>query len=273
MKKLVLLTAVALIASPAMATDITISTEMTSCWLERYPAVLEFDIIGELTDTANDGLAAIGFDLNLAVNGAPVDLSTTDVLVTAGPDMGPFVPNWGLANPAGYGGTHVGGDLVQIGGAQDTINNAGTVAPFPTGPVEEGIGHTAVVLAHVTITLTDNPDSGEANAYTFTVDQVFGNVMDLDQDGPVYTVTALGNVPEDVAATFLRYSGCIWDMNGDRSVDPQDVGLVKFYYNCTVVPDPLPGDECSCRLADNNDDGAVDPADVGLVKFFYGSCD
>jgi hypothetical protein len=273
MKKLVLLTAVALIASPALATDITITTEMTSCWLERYPAVLEFDIIGQLTDTNNEGLAAIGFDLNLAMNGAPVDLSTTDVVVTAGPDMGPFVPNWGLANPAGYGGTHVGGDLVQIGGAQDTINNAGTVAPFPTGPVVEDIGHTPVVLAHVTITLTTDPNPGEANAYTFTVDQVFGNVITLGETGPVYAVEALGNVPEDVAATFLRYSGCIWDMNGDRSIDPQDVGLVKFYYGCTVVPDPLPGDECSCRLADNNDDSSVDPQDVGQVKFFYGSCD
>ena len=272
MKRIALLAVVALIASPALAADLNVSLVKTSCTTERFPLEYEFDIVGQLSDTNNEGLAAVGLDLSLEFNGAQVDINSYTIAVTAGTGMDAFVKDRGLTNPAGYGGTAVGNKLVQIGGAQDTINNAGSVAPFPAGPVETGVGHTAVTLAHVAITLVDNPDVGAANAYTFQVDQVFGNVITLGETGPVYAVEALGNNPDDVAAQIQRFSSCIYDQNQDRSIAPADVSLVKFYYGCDINdPDPLT--QCDCRLADVDENGTVEPADVSLVKFFYGSCE
>jgi hypothetical protein len=57
---------------------------------------------------------------------------------------------------------------------------------------------------------------------------------------------------------------CYGDANGDGTVDPQDVGLVKYYYGSTE-------DEALCRY-DVNCDGTIDPQDVGLVKYNYGDC-
>jgi hypothetical protein len=57
---------------------------------------------------------------------------------------------------------------------------------------------------------------------------------------------------------------CYGDANGDGTVDPQDVGLVKYYYGSTE-------DEALCRY-DVNCDGTINPQDVGLVKYNYGDC-
>jgi hypothetical protein len=65
---------------------------------------------------------------------------------------------------------------------------------------------------------------------------------------------------------------CYGDVNGDGVVNPQDVGLVKFYYNYGTNPDnPITFEEL-CRYDVNRDD-QITPQDVGLVKFWYGSCD
>jgi hypothetical protein len=54
---------------------------------------------------------------------------------------------------------------------------------------------------------------------------------------------------------------CMGDCNGDNRVNPQDVGLVKFYYGYTTM-------EALCRF-DVNCDGTISPQDVGLVKYYY----
>jgi hypothetical protein len=54
---------------------------------------------------------------------------------------------------------------------------------------------------------------------------------------------------------------CMGDCNGDNQVDPQDVGLVKYYYGNTTM-------EALCRF-DVNCDGTIAPQDVGLVKYHY----
>jgi hypothetical protein len=57
---------------------------------------------------------------------------------------------------------------------------------------------------------------------------------------------------------------CMGDANGDKTVGPADVALVKFYYGST-------DDEALCRC-DINCNGTIDPQDVGLVKLHYGVC-
>ena len=266
-----ILAVVALIATPAMGADLNISLEQTSCRTERIPLEFEFDIIGELSEIdLNEGLAAVGFDLGLEFNGAPVDINTYTITVSDTVDMAAFVKNVGLTNPAGYGGTAVGNKLVQIGGAQDTINNAGTVATFPTGPVVEQVGWTPVVLASVAITLNVDPDAGQN--YTFTVDQVFGNVIQDEETGPVYKVEALGNDAGAVAGTILVYHACPADMDGDRLVGTLDVGAVRGSFGCDVN-DPDPVAACVCNLADVDDDLTVATLDVGAVRGAFGSCD
>ena len=42
--------------------------------------------------------------------------------------MSAFAPPDGLSNPAGYGGTLIGDAYVQVGGAQNTINNIRTTS-------------------------------------------------------------------------------------------------------------------------------------------------
>ena len=39
----------------------------------------------------------------------------------------------------GIGGTAINGNLVQVGGAQNTINRTPDIAPFPIGPVLLGV--------------------------------------------------------------------------------------------------------------------------------------
>jgi hypothetical protein len=58
---------------------------------------------------------------------------------------------------------------------------------------------------------------------------------------------------------------CYGDVNGDGSVDPADVELIKYYYGDHDL-------EAVCRC-DIDCDESIDPADVGLVKYFYGDCD
>jgi hypothetical protein len=58
---------------------------------------------------------------------------------------------------------------------------------------------------------------------------------------------------------------CFGDVNGDGAVDPQDVGLIKYYYPSPPTPE---FQEVYCRC-DLNCDGTINPADVGLCKYFY----
>jgi len=265
-----ILAVMALIATPAMGADLNVSIEQTSCRTEEFPLDLEFDIIGELSESAlNEGLAAVGFDLSLGLNGAPVDINTYTIAVTPGAGMAAFVKDIGLTNPAGYGGTAVGLKLVQIGGAQDTINNAGSVATFPTGPVVEQVGWAPVVLATVAITLNVDPDPDQN--YTFTVDQVFGNVIQDDEVAPVYKVEALGNDAGAVAATTVVYHACRADIDGDRNVGTLDTGAIQGLFGCDVN-DPDPGANCLCNFADIDGDGTVGTLDTGAAQASFGVC-
>ncbi|MEM7309068.1 MAG: hypothetical protein AAF682_20460 [Planctomycetota bacterium] len=92
-------------------------------------ATVNYQVVGELTDLLNEGLGAVLFDLSF--DGGP--LTQADAPIAG--NMLHFTDPMGLSNPAGFGGTVVGGNLIQVGGAQNTFNNgftaelSGAVAP------------------------------------------------------------------------------------------------------------------------------------------------
>ena len=130
--------------------------------------------------------------------------------------MDSFVSPEGLNNPAGYGGTPDGGDLLQVGGGANTIMNGqvpctgdgdcpGTtcngglcdpVAPFPVGTVVVGIGLPGIpqVVAEgvLNIPIVDG-------AFTLAATNVFANVITAETTGiPFYATAAAtpgGNTP------------------------------------------------------------------------------
>ena len=102
---------------------------------------LTYEVLGELTDANNQGLAFFAFDL--AFDGGPLD--PADAPTSAA--MLNFATPLGLNNPAGFGGTQSQGALLQVGGAQNTINQ--TFAAAPSGMVMTGVAApgSPVVLA------------------------------------------------------------------------------------------------------------------------------
>lgn len=90
---------------------------------------VEYTIIGQLSHTDNQGLAGFSFDLSF--DGG--DLTPVNVPAS----MQAFTAPEGYNNPAGYGGTVVNGDLIQVGGGQNTLGY--TTGDGPTGAVTTDI--------------------------------------------------------------------------------------------------------------------------------------
>ncbi len=254
-----------LLAGTASAADLTLSINRTDCGLAFYEfgAVYTFEVIGDLDTTSGDdaGLAAFGFDLMATLDGAPFNIAAVAV-VEGGAAIATFDDGIGLNNPAGFGGTVIGDDLVQIGGAQNTIDNPGPNPPYPAGAPVLDLGHDPIVLATVTVTLAE----ADAGDYVFTVGNGFANVINAGQAGPDYMVTAVGTVVDGVLDAPENL--CPWDLSQtDNAVTPYDVGFVKSNYGCAYGT----GD-CGCDRADLSGDQAVTSFDVGFVKSNYGDC-
>lgn len=133
---------------------------------------VSYEVTAVLSDTNNEGLGAVLFDLSFT-GGA---LSAAEEPVSN--PMLNFDRPAGLTNPAGFGGTVIGGNLVQIGGAQNTIKNTIVNAPFPLGNVITSVGHSPVVV--VTGTLTAPMTDG---TYTLNVSGVVGSAIVDGEDG------------------------------------------------------------------------------------------
>lgn len=163
----------ALVPSVA-ASDLNLSVESGgSNSIAVTPGVtINYQVVGELDDLLNEGLA--GFALDLAFDGgnlAPAAAPTSG-------NMLQFTDPAGLSNPGGYGGTASGGDLLQIGGIQNTLKN--TFTANLSGTVTTGVAWNAVpeVLVSGSLTVPFTP-----GVYTLSASNVLANVISQGEDG------------------------------------------------------------------------------------------
>jgi len=127
-------------------------------------ATVDYVVLGELSDTQNQGLAMFAFDLSFDGGALPqADPPTTTEMLN-------FASPLGLNNPAGFGGTPIGGDLIQVGGAQNTIEQG--FAPQPVGDVMLGIGHASTELVRGSLTAP-----ATAGVYTLSAANLFANAI------------------------------------------------------------------------------------------------
>lgn len=157
-----------LAASVAQASDVNI--DILSGGQGTVDAVagtqLNYEIWAELSDASNEGLALLCFDLEFDGGVlAQADAASGAVQLN-------FAAPLGLSNPSGFGGTSSMGNLLQVGGAQNTIKN--TFAPMPNGTVITGIGQpgSAVLFASGSLTVP-----ATAGTYHLTLNDLIANVI------------------------------------------------------------------------------------------------
>ncbi len=175
---------------------------------------VSYEMVGLLSGDPSLGLALWGVSLHSSY-AIPGGLPQAE----PGPEMSSFVPPEGIANPAGYGGTPIGDDLLlQIGGGQNTMGNTGPDPPAPIGQVVLGIGFSPVVLATGFANLPTVP-----GIYQLDIFDLFANTIRSGSGGPppeVYPVDAADTVigfgsfdivvvPEPATVAILVLGGLI----------------------------------------------------------------
>ncbi len=182
--------AVAFSATVVSAADLNVTLQSGGVSaVEVAPgAIVDYEVIGELTDAGNGGLALWSCDI--AFTGG--DLSQG----VPGTGMGDFVKDEaagiydGITNPAGYGGTTTvagrEGELVQPGGGMNTILNFAQNADFPIGAVTEFIAHPGSPEVLMTGSLTAPLAGG---TYMLTASNCFGNVIKEGENGVPFWAT------------------------------------------------------------------------------------
>lgn len=199
-------------------------------------AQVRYEVMGVLSDDANEGLALVGFSLVFDGGDLPqADSPTGEPTPGCDNPMINFTRPWGITNPAGYGGTmnvpgHEG-DLVQVGGAQNTINNTPDVAPFPIGPVLTGVAQAGgcgpTVLVTGTLTAPD-----VVGTYTLAVTELFGNVIVEEATGDPFwetaatgigTVRPLAILVSEVALPLSRGQRMYWANAGRDRIQCADL--------------------------------------------------
>jgi hypothetical protein len=154
-------------------------------------SLVSYSVIGLLGDNDNQGLALVGFDLDLDAGPlAQADTPTGDPNSGCENPMIHFTEPWGITNPAGYGGTIIGGDLIQVGGAQNTINN--TTPPSPIGSTLLGVAKPAgcgpAVLVTGSLAAPMTPGT-----YTLALENLFANIITSSTTGnPIWQTQAAG---------------------------------------------------------------------------------
>ncbi len=261
MKRFAALALVAgLTATTALASDLNLTVREAGTGLSVVNAApgatVNYEVVGTLSDNANLGLALFGFTLSF--DGG--DLTAADVPVSV--EMINFDRPDGITNPGapdalecppacGFGGTLIAGDLVQIGGGQNTILNTIDNAPFPVGAVMTNLGHTELVLATGSLVM---PGVGP---YTLTIpaDSVFANVIRQGETGvPFWAVDAAGVG----TITPLTLTGAPPECVLTSSVYPCDGSLtrsqghvLRFGFDCTLPGAPAAG-EVEIRMINPN---------------------
>ncbi len=190
--------AIATMASFASASDLNVSVKAslndTNAIEVAVGATVDFYITGDLTDDLNEGLALVGY--NLHFTGGPLPSDTVDIpagVADCSNPMSGFVKPEGITNPAGFTGTLIGDDLVQVGGAQNTIKNTVANAAFPIGTVLTGIAQPAgcgtAILATGSVTAPVVP-----GLYTLELSELFANVITDGEIGDVFWATEAAGV-------------------------------------------------------------------------------
>ena len=193
--------ALALLAPGVFAGDLNVSVESGgSNSISVSPGTtVNYQVVGELTDLLNEGLAGVVFDLSFD-GGA---LGQADA--PTGGNMLHFDDPMGLSNPAGFGGTVVSGDLVQVGGAQNTFNNAFT--PELSGAVMTGVAWLGSPEVLVTGSLKAPLVPG---TYTLSLTNLLANEIRQGETGSPHWVVdeAAAGTIDDLTITVLEvFSG------------------------------------------------------------------
>ncbi len=171
-------------ASPAFATNLNLRLQSgASSFITVAPGTLvNWTLVGELNDNANEGLAL--FSVDLSWSGGPLAPAAAP---TASPMLN-FARPAGVTNPAGFGGTTSAGTLLQVGGGQNTINS--TFAPYPIGTVITGVAWPGQPVALATGQLTAPAQPG---FYSLSASNVVANVIRQGETGiPFWRVDKAG---------------------------------------------------------------------------------
>jgi hypothetical protein len=222
--------------------------------------IVNYEVIGILSDDLNEGLALAGFDLDF--DGG--DLSQADT-PTGDPDSGcenpmiHFTIPWGLTNPAGYGGTVINGDLIQIGGAQNTTNNA--TPPFPIGSVLTGVAKPAGCGPAVLVTGSLAAPVLEGT-YTLALENLFANLIRAGEmdDGTFWATQAAG--VGTITNLTIEVSG---DCNENGLPDAEDLADCDGSGWCADCNGNGLLDECDVRdgIRDTDANGVPDACESG----------
>ncbi len=147
-------------------------------------ALVNYAVVGELSDALSDGLALFSLDLTWNGAGALAPLAT--------PSSAPltsFATPAGVNNPQGFGGVPNGSGLRQVGGGQNTLNNS--FGPYPVGSVITGVAQLGAPVTLATGQLTAPLTPG---SYTLAVARVVANVIVAGATGtPVWRVAPAGS--------------------------------------------------------------------------------
>jgi len=169
----------------AQASDLNVSVRASNgqALIRVAPgAVVPYVIQGELGNGASGGLAMFALDLSFT-GGALSQAATPTVM-----PMQNFAAPLGMVNPAGFGGTPSAGNLLQIGGAQNTINN--TIAPTPTGVVIQNVAQAGAPVTLAAGMLNAPYHVGD---FTLNANNVIANVLLPGQTGtPFWKVEPAG---------------------------------------------------------------------------------
>lgn len=161
-------------ATPALATNLNLRIQSGGTSFITVPpgANVPWSVVGELSDNQNEGLALFAVDLTWS--GGALSAAAAP---TANPMLN-FARPAGVNNPAGFGGTPSAGKLVQVGGAQNTINSS--FAPYPIGTVITGVAWPgqAVALASGQLTAPLQPGT-----YSMVPSNVVANVIKQGETG------------------------------------------------------------------------------------------
>ncbi len=179
-------TAAVLAHAVAGATDVDLSVEVAGTGADTVTVapgeVVNYQVVLELTDNLNEGLASVLFDMSF--EGGPL----TKANEPTGAPMDNFARPKGMSNPNGIGGTAIGGDLIQVGGAQNTIQYFFPGIPTGTTITQIGKPGNAVVVVTGSVTAPN-----QVGTFQLTAEDVDVNVIRQGELGfPFYAVEKAG---------------------------------------------------------------------------------